>query len=391
MSPIERAIKIHQETSQWRRHLHSIPELQYDVFETASFVELKLIEFGCDEVITGIGKTGVVGLIKGNKGVGSVIGLRADMDALPLTETGNPAWISKIAGRAHSCGHDGHMAMLLGAAKILAETRDFPGSVAVIFQPAEEGGAGALAMVRDGLMERFNIAEVYGMHNMPGIPIGILAVRHGPIMAATDEFTITVNGKGGHAAQPHRTIDPIVIGAQLVTGLQNIVSRNTDPIDSLVVSVTKFNAGDAYNIIPQQAILAGTVRSLQPATRKFAEEKIRAYCEAFSLLHNISISLDYKNNYPITFNHTEQTDFSASIADTISVSGPINRNIDPMMGGEDFSYMLEARPGCYIFIGNGDSENLHNPAYDFDDTALPYGISYWVSLANKRLQDLATR
>ncbi len=385
----DRATQLKQEVSLWRRHLHSKPELLYDVYETAAFVEQKLREFGCDEVVTGLGKTGVVGLIKGKKGAGQTIGLRADMDALPLTETGTPEWVSQNPGKAHSCGHDGHTSMLLGAAKILCETRDFYGAVAVIFQPAEEGGAGGLAMVNDGLMERFNIVEVYGMHNMPGIAVGELAVCKGPIMAATDEFTITINGKGGHAAQPNRNIDPIVIGSQLVTALQSIVSRGANPLDSLVVSVTKFNAGEAYNIIPEKAVLAGTVRSLTKPTRAFAEQRIRAHCEAFGLLNNITIDLNFKNNYPVTFNHSEQTEIAADVADKVSINGPIIRDVEPMMGGEDFSYMLEARPGCYIFIGNGDSANLHHPAYDFNDDALPYGMSYWVELVQHRLKAAA--
>lgn len=387
MPLLDRAAQLKQEVSLWRRHLHSKPELLYDVHETAAFVEQKLREFGCDEVVTGIGRTGVVGVIKGKKGAGQAIGLRADMDALPLTETGTPEWVSQNPGKAHSCGHDGHTSMLLGAAKILCETRDFYGEVIVIFQPAEEGGAGGLAMVKDGMMERFNIVEVYGMHNMPGIQVGELAVCKGPIMAATDEFTITINGKGGHAAQPHRNIDPIVIGSQLVTALQSIVSRGSNPLDSLVISVTKFNAGEAYNIIPEKAVLAGTVRSLTKHNRAFAEQRMRAHCEAFGLLNNIKIDLDFKNNYPVTFNHSGQTEIAADVADKVSINGPITREVEPMMGGEDFSYMLEARPGCYIFLGNGESANLHHPAYDFNDDALPYGMSYWVELAQYRLKD----
>lgn len=387
MPLLDRAAQLQQEVSLWRRHLHSKPELLYDVHETAAFVEQKLREFGCDEVVTGIGRTGVVGVIKGKKGAGQAIGLRADMDALPLTETGTPEWISTNTGKAHSCGHDGHTSMLLGAAKILCETRDFYGELIVIFQPAEEGGAGGLAMVKDGMMDRFKIVEVYGMHNMPGIAVGELAVCNGPIMAATDEFTITINGIGGHAAQPHRNIDPIVIGSQLVTALQSIVSRGSNPLDSLVISVTKFNAGEAYNIIPEKAVLAGTVRSLTKSARSFAEKRIRAHCEAFGLLNDITIDLDFKNNYPVTFNHTGQTAIAADAADKVSINGPITREVEPMMGGEDFSYMLEARPGCYIFLGNGESANLHHPAYDFNDDALPYGMSYWVELAQSRLKD----
>ncbi len=262
MPLLNRAVEMQVEVSQWRRHLHANPELMFDVHETARFVTDKLHQFGCDIVETGIGRTGVVGVIRGRHGEGPTVGLRSDMDALPLTEITGKPWASHAAGKMHACGHDGHTAMLLGAAQYLAETRNFKGSIAVIFQPAEEGGGGGREMVKDGMMERFSISEVYGMHNVPGLPVGEFAIRKGPIMAATDEFTITIEGRGGHAAQPHRTIDPVVIGSQLVNALQTIVSRGTDPLDSVVLSVTQFHAGDAHNIIPQRAELAGTVRTL---------------------------------------------------------------------------------------------------------------------------------
>ncbi|WP_420960555.1 M20 aminoacylase family protein [Brucella sp. IR073] len=381
MPLLNRAVEMQEEVSGWRRHLHQNPELLYDVHETARFVAEKLKTFGCDEVVTGIGRTGVVGLIHGRQGDGPTIGLRSDMDALPITETSAKPWMSKNPGRAHSCGHDGHMAMLLGAAQYLCETRNFKGSVAVIFQPAEEGGAGGLAMVKDGMMDRFGIESVYGMHNLPGLPVGSFAMCKGPIMAATDEFTIHIKGRGGHAAQPHRTIDPIVAGSQLVTFLQSIVSRGADPLDSLVLTVTKFHAGEAYNVIPETAELAGTVRTLKPETRDFAETRIKAYAAAVSSATGAEITVDYQRKYPVTFNHDDETDIAADIARNVAGKLQVNASVAPMMAGEDFSYMLETRPGAFIFIGNGETSGLHHPAYDFNDDALPYGISYWVALA----------
>ncbi len=385
MPLLNRAIEMQNEVSKWRRHLHANPELMFDVHETASFVAEKLRDFGCDQVETGIGRTGVVGIIKGRHGEGPTVGLRSDMDALPLNEVTGTPWASRTEGKMHACGHDGHTAMLLGAAQYLAETRNFRGSVAVIFQPAEEGGGGGREMVKDGLMERFSISEVYGMHNVPGLPVGQFAIRKGPIMAATDEFTITIEGRGGHAAQPHRTIDPVVIGAQLVNALQTIVSRGTDPLDSVVLSVTKFHAGDAHNIIPQKAELAGTVRTLRAEMRDFAERRLTEVAQGVAGALGASVNVHYVRNYPVTFNHARETDFATRTARSVAGNGAVNEEIAPMMAGEDFSYMLEARPGAFIFIGNGDSASLHNPAYDFNDEAIPHGISYWVKLAESAL------
>jgi amidohydrolase len=385
MPLLNRAIEMQDEVSQWRRHLHENPELMFDVHQTAGFVAEKLRQFGCDVVETGIGRTGVVGIINGRHGEGSTIGLRSDMDALPLTEKTGKPWASRTGGKMHACGHDGHTAMLLGAAQYLAETRNFKGSVAVIFQPAEEGGGGGREMVKEGMMERFSISKVYGMHNIPGLPVGQFAIRKGPIMAATDEFTITVEGRGGHAAQPHRTIDPVVVGAQLVNALQTIVSRGTDPLDSVVLSVTQFHAGDAHNIIPQKAELAGTVRTLRPEMRDFAEKRLIEVAEGVAGALGASASVHYTRNYPVTFNHDRETDFAVQTARSIAGTGAVNEEVAPMMAGEDFSYMLEARPGAFIFIGNGESASLHNPAYDFNDDAIPHGISYWVRLAERSL------
>ncbi|SOC43616.1 hippurate hydrolase [Rhizobium subbaraonis] len=388
MPVLNRAAELQDEIAAWRRQIHQHPETMFAVEKTAAFVADKLKEFGVDEVVTGIGRTGVVGLIKGHgsaDGGVRTIGLRADMDALPITETSGKPWASTVPGKMHACGHDGHTAMLLGAAKYLAETRNFAGNVAVIFQPAEEGGGGGREMVKDGMMERFSIAEVYGMHNMPGMPVGQFGTRTGAIMAATDEFDIVINGRGGHAAQPHRTVDTIVIGAQIVSALQTITSRNTDPIASLVVSVTKFNAGFAYNVIPEQATLCGTVRTLSSTVRDEAEERIRQLCAGIGAANGADITVRYQRNYPVVVNHATETGHAISVATDIAGSGGVNATIDPMMGGEDFAYMLEARPGAFVFMGNGDTAGLHHPAYDFNDDAIPHGVSYWVKLAETRL------
>ncbi|MBB3411901.1 hippurate hydrolase [Rhizobium sp. BK316] len=385
MPILNRAAELQDEVAEWRRHIHARPELLFAVENTAAFVAEKLKEFGVDEIVTGIGRTGVVGLIKG-KGEGSrTVGLRADMDALPLTEITGKPWASKTPGKMHACGHDGHTAMLLGAAKYLAETRNFNGNVAVIFQPAEEGGGGGNLMVKDGMMERFGIEEVYGMHNLPGLPVGQFATRKGPIMAATDEFTVTIKGRGGHAAQPHRTIDPIATGAQIVTNLQMIASRSVDPLRSVVVSVTKFNAGFAHNVIPNDATIAGTIRTLDEDVRAQAEARLRQVVEGICAAHGAEADINFHRNYPVTFNHADETEHAVAVASDIAGEANVNSEVDPMMGGEDFSYMLNARPGAFIFIGNGDTAGLHNPAYDFNDEAIAHGISYWVRLAEQRL------
>ncbi len=385
MPILNRAAELQDEVSGWRRHIHQNPELGYDTVETARFVAERLREFGCDEVVTGIGRTGVVGIISGRLGEGGTIGLRADMDALPLREETGHVYASRVPGKMHACGHDGHTAMLLGAAKYLAETRNFRGRVAVIFQPAEEGGAGALAMIRDGLMDRFAIERVFGMHNMPGLPVGEFAIRPGPIMAATAEFTITVTGKGGHAAMPHRTVDPIVAGSQIVTALQTIASRTADPIDSIVVTVTKFNAGSAYNIIPNTAEIAGTVRTLRREMAETAQRRMGEICNGIAAAAGATAALSYRSNYPVTLNDPGQTEFATGVASDVAGAARVDAATSPLMGGEDFSYMLESRPGAFVFIGNGDSANLHHPSYDFNDEAIPVGISYWVRLAETGL------
>ncbi|MDI7862573.1 M20 family metallopeptidase [Rhizobiaceae bacterium n13] len=387
MPILNRAAELQDEVTEWRRYIHSRPELLFAVENTAAFVAEKLKSFGVDEVVTGIGRTGVVGLIRGQGGSDRTIGLRADMDALPLDEITGKPWASTTPGKMHACGHDGHTAMLLGAARYLAETRHFTGNVAVIFQPAEEGGGGGRLMVQDGLMERFAIQEVYGMHNMPGLPVGKFAIRKGPIMAATDEFTITIKGRGGHAAQPHRTIDPIAIGAQVVGNLQQVASRIVDPLHSVVVSVTKFNAGFAHNVIPNEAVLAGTVRTLSSDVRDLAEKRIGEIARGIAAAHGAEAVIAYNRNYPVTSNHAAETDHAIKVAGDISGPDNVDTDTAPMMGGEDFSYMLNARPGAFIFMGNGDTAGLHNPAYDFNDEAIAHGISYWVRLAEARLSE----
>lgn len=365
------------EVAAWRRDIHTHPELDYDTIRTAGVVADKLKAFGCDEIVTGIGRTGVVGVIKGRLPGDKVIGLRADMDALPILEATGKPYASQTPGKMHACGHDGHTAMLLGAAKYLAETRNFAGTAVVIFQPAEEGGGGGKAMVDDGLITRFGITEVYGMHNMPGLPVGHFAVRHGPMMAAADRFTIEIEGKGSHAAKPNESIDTVVIVAQLITALQSIVARNVDPLDSGVVSVTAIKAGDAFNVLPQTATLKGTCRTLKPETRDLLENRMREVCAGIAATFGAKISIDYSRGYPITFNHEKETDFAIAVASDVSGKENVLTDIPPTMGAEDFSYMLEERPGTMIFIGNGNSAGLHHPAYDFNDEVIPAGVSYW--------------
>lgn len=376
----------HPEITGWRRQLHSRPELMFDVHETAKFVAAKLRDFGCDEVVTGIGRTGVVGLIRGRHGEGPVIGLRSDMDALPITEATGLDYASQVTGVMHACGHDGHTAMLLGAARHLCETRNFKGAVAVIFQPAEEGGGGGREMVEDGMMERFAITQVFGLHNEPGVAVGRFSIRAGAFMAAFDEITITVTGRGGHAAMPHQTIDPIFIGAQIITALQGIVARNTDPLDSLVVSITKFHAGDAMNVIPPSAELAGTVRTLSKEVREAAETRIRETVEGVAKALGGEATLSYVRKYPVTVNHSAETQLAIAAARDVMGHEAIETEAKPIMGAEDFAFMLEARPGAMIFLGNGNSAWCHNPAYDFNDEAIPVGVSYWVRLTEMVLK-----
>lgn len=373
------------EVTEWRRYLHQNPELGYRLHNTAQFVTDKLASFGINHIETGIAETGIVALIQGEDGDGPTIGLRADMDALPIMEASNKPWSSTIPGKMHACGHDGHTAMLLGAAKYLAKTRNFNGSVALIFQPAEEDGQGGQRMVQEGIMDRFGISQVFGMHVRPGIEVGKFLTCDGPNAAALDEFDIVVKGRGGHAAQPHRTIDPIVVAAQIIVGLQTLVSRNTDPMESLVISVTKLNAGTAYNIVPECAELAGTVRTLLPSLRNFAERQIQACAQGIARGFGAEIEFRHRRLEPVMFNHFEETNLAIKAARSLVGSESVSDKMIPSMGAEDFAYMLEARPGSYIRLGNGPTASLHHPAFDFNDEALPYGIGYWVNLVETAL------
>ena len=385
MPIVNRVADLHAEITAWRRDLHAHPELLYDVHRTAASVADKLKSFGCDDVVTGMGRTGVVGVIRGRKPGAKVVGLRADMDALPIEEATGLAYKSTVAGKMHACGHDGHTAMLLGAAKYLSETRNFAGTAVMIFQPAEEGGAGAREMLRDGLLDRFGIQEVFGMHNYPSLPIGHFAIRSGPMMASTDSITIDVEGVGGHAAWPHLSVDSVLVGAQIVNQLQSIVSRNVDPLDAAVISICVFEAGHADNIIPQQARLRGTARSLSPKVRETLETRVREVVEGTARLYGAKAELTYRQGYPVLVNDEGRTAFAATVAGEIAGPDKVDANWLPLMGAEDFAYMLQERPGAYIYVGNGNSAALHHPAYDFNDEAIPVGTSYWVRLAETAL------
>ena len=385
MPIVNRVADLHNEIKEWRRDFHAHPELRYDVHRTAGSVAEKLKSFGCDEVVPGIGRTGVVGVIRGRKAGSKVVGLRADMDALPLEEETGLPYKSTVPGKMHACGHDGHTAMLLGAAKYLAETRNFAGTAVVIFQPAEEGGAGALAMVKDGLISRFGIQEVYGMHNYPGLPVGQFAIRPGAIMAAADHLAIEIEGKGGHAARPHLCIDTILVGAQMINQLQSIVARNVDPLESAVISICMFQSGHTDNVIPQHAVLRGTARSLTPDVRELLHKRIGEVVEGTARIYGASAKVTYTNGYPVVVNHERQTAFAADVAREIAGQDKVDIDVPPVMGAEDFAFMLAERPGAFIFVGNGDSAGLHHPAYDFNDETIPVGTSYWVRLAETAL------
>ncbi|GGH21708.1 hippurate hydrolase [Cribrihabitans marinus] len=379
-----RFAELHDEITAWRRDIHENPEILYETHRTSALVAEKLQEFGCDEVVTGIGRTGVVGVIKGKSDkAGKVIGLRADMDALPIHEATGLDYASKTAGAMHACGHDGHTAMLLGATKYLSETRNFDGTVVVIFQPAEEGGAGGKEMCDDGLMERWGIQEVYGMHNWPGRPIGSFAIRPGAFFAATDQFDITFEGRGGHAAKPHETIDTTVMTAQAVLALQTISSRNADPIDQVVVSVTSFETSSkAFNVIPQRVQIKGTVRTMSREMRDLAETRINEICTGIAATFGGRADVTYMSGYPVMVNSEEQTEFAADVAR--AVSGGCD-DAPLVMGGEDFAFMLEERPGAYILVGNGDTASVHHPEYNFNDEAIPAGCSWWAEIVERRM------
>ena len=372
------------EITEWRRDLHRHPEILFDTHRTAGVVAEKLRAFGCDEVVEGIGRTGVVGVIKGRSDAsGRVVGLRADMDALPIHEATGAEHASTIPGAMHACGHDGHTAMLLGAAKYLAETRNFDGTCVVIFQPAEEGGGGGREMCEDGMMDRWGVQEVYGMHNWPGRAVGEFAIREGAFFAATDLFEIALTGKGGHAAKPQETVDTTLMAAHLVTALQSIVSRNADPVKQIVVSVTSLETSSkAFNVIPQGAHVRGTVRTMDPAMRDLAETRMKAIAAGVADTFGGTIEVDYQRNYPVMVNHGAETEHARDAAR--AVSGQCD-DAPLVMGGEDFAFMLEERPGAYILVGNGDTAPVHHPEYDFNDDAIPAGCSWWAEMVERRM------
>ena len=386
MPIVNRIADLQDEIAVWRRDFHEHPEIGFEVQRTAGIVADKLRAFGCDEVVPGIGKTGVVGVIKGRStGSGAVVGLRADMDALPILEMTGLPYASKTPGRMHACGHDGHTAMLLGAAKYLCETRNFDGTVVVIFQPNEEGLTGSLAMVEDGLMERFGIQQVYGMHTSPNYELGKFAICAGPMLAACDKFTIEITGKGAHAARPHEGIDPVVIAAQTIMALQTIASRTVDPLDAVVVSTCMVRAGNAFNIIPETVGLTGTIRTLSKDVRAQTLARITAIAEGTAALFGGRAEAAFEGDVPVTVNDADKTRFASGVAREIAGEGNV-KEMRPIMGAEDFAHMLNKRPGAFIMIGNGIGPGLHNPGYNFNDAAIPLGVSYWVRLAETAMR-----
>jgi len=378
--------ELYEHIKSWRHHIHQNPELLYDTIHTSKFVETKLKEFGCDEVITGIGRTGVVAIIKGKENKsGEVIGLRADMDALPIQEQTNLDYASKVPGIMHACGHDGHTAMLLGAAKYLSDTRNFDGEVALVFQPAEEGGGGAKEMIDDGLIEKFNIQEFYGMHNMPGLEIGQFSIKSGDFFAAADTFTIKIIGKGGHAAKPQETVDPVLMSSNLVMALQSIASRNTNPTKDVVVSVCTFLTDTiSFNVIPEMVTLKGTLRTFDKEVQAIAKDKIFSLSKSIAEAYGGKAEIEFNYGYPVMKNSNDATEIAKTVAE--KVSGKNTVSAEKIMGAEDFSYMLNATKGAYILIGNGDTDSVHSPTYVFNDEILPIGSSYWAELVETKMQ-----
>lgn len=372
------------EITAWRRDIHRHPEILFDTHRTSALVKEKLHEFGCDEVVDGIGRTGVVGVIRGkSNSSGRTVGLRADMDALPIHEATGLDYASKVPGAMHACGHDGHTAMLLGAARYLCETRNFDGTCVVIFQPAEEGGGGGKEMCDDGMMDRFGIDEVYGMHNWPGMQAGRFSIRPGAFFAAADQFEIEIEGKGGHAAKPHVTVDTTIIAANLVLAMQTIASRNTDPVKQIVVSITSFETSSTtHNVIPQTVLLKGTVRTMDSAIQKMAEERIAKLAEATADAFGGAARVNYMPGYPVMENSETEAGYAADAARKVSggcEDAPL------VMGGEDFAFMLNERPGAYILVGNGESAPVHHPEYNFNDEVIPAGCSWYAEMVETRL------
>ncbi|MFZ6847601.1 M20 aminoacylase family protein [Undibacterium sp. RuRC25W] len=399
MQLIDPIIEFQHEIQQIRRDIHAHPELCYEEHRTSEVVANKLQEWGIT-VVKGLGVTGVVGIIK-NGTSERAIGLRADMDALPMQEINSFAHTSRHAGKMHACGHDGHTAMLLGAAHYLSQHKIFDGTVYVIFQPAEEGGGGARAMIKDGLFEKYPMEAVFGMHNWPGAAVGSFGVTPGPMMASSNEFYVTVKGKGAHAAQPHKGIDPVMAAIQIAQSWQTIVSRNASPLESAVLSVTQIHAGSATNVIPDEAQLIGTVRTFSTGMLDMIEQRMRKIAEHTAAAFDAEVDFTFKRNYPPLINHAKETAFATEVMRSVVGADKVDAQVEPTMGAEDFAFMLQEKPGCYVFIGNGDGEhrdighglgpcNLHNPSYDFNDDLLPIGATYWVRLAETYLKKADT-
>ena len=375
------------EMTEWRQHIHRHPETAFEEHNTSDYVAMRLHEFGI-EVHRGLAGTGVVGTLKGSRGDGPAIGLRADMDALDIEEKNEIDYKSENPGKMHACGHDGHSAMLLGAAKYLAETRNFSGTVHFIFQPAEENEAGGRVMVEEGLFDKFPVESVYGMHNMPGIPVGEFAIRPGPIMASSDIFEITLTGIGTHAALPQLGRDPVIAASQLVTALQAITSRTVSPLDAAVVSVTQLHMGDTWNVIPEEAVIRGTTRAFKPEVQDHLEAELSRVTNGIAAAFSVEARVNYERRYPPTINEPLETSLTADVAREIAGADMVSLDKDPMMGAEDFAFMLNEKPGAYMWIGNGPGDGgcmLHNPRYDFNDNILALGASYWAKLAETRL------
>ncbi len=379
MPVVNRIADFASDMTAWRRHLHTIPELSFDCPKTAAFIKERLEEIGVDEIHDGIARTGIVAIING-QGAGGTIGLRADFDALPITEDTGVDYASTHPGKMHACGHDGHTAMLLGAAKYLAETRNFSGRVALIFQPAEEDGGGAEVMCREGMMERFGITEVYALHNTPGQDVGKFLTTPGPIMAAVDTATIHITGRGGHGAMPHETIDPVVAACSIVQAIQTIISRNTDSAQERVISVTQIHAGSASNVIPETAMVQATIRTFDADTRALIQRRMEEIVQGQAASFGLTAKLDYEIGYPSTVNSVEQTAFAAKVARDVAGDIGVDAAFPKVAGAEDFSYMLEERPGAYLFLGAGEGAGLHHPKFNFNDDIAPVGASFFARL-----------
>jgi amidohydrolase len=382
MPVLNRIADYAEEMKGWRRHLHAYPELKFDCHQTAAFITDRLREIGVDEIHPGIATTGIVAIING-QGPGATIGLRADMDALPITEITGATYASTVPGKMHACGHDGHVTMLMGAAKYLAETRRFTGRVALIFQPAEEDGGGGDVMVQEGIMTRFAISEVYALHNAPNIAFGQFFTTPGPLMAAVDTATVIITGKGGHGATPHDCIDPVVALVGMVSAIQTIIPRNVYALDEAVISVTQIHTGSASNIIPEEAMFCATIRSFDPDVRNLLKRRFHEIVAGHASAYNVTASVDYDWGYPPTVNHPEKTDFAAGVAREIAGEAGVDARANREMGSEDFSYMLEARPGAYLFLGTGPGAGLHHAAFDFNDDAAPIGASFFARLVER--------